>query len=103
MSWTKYVWKHKVFPKWMVRLLYIPKSPPPKGVIIAKGSTHIAANRGFVRYAVWNATARALLDWLKDAHVPDEHFFNSLNSSPNLKVPGAYTGMYLWWSLVKAT
>ena len=68
------------------------KEPCPVNITIAKGSLHIAAQRGFVDYVLHNEAAQVFLEWVKDTGVPDETFFSSLNVSPQLGVPGATTG-----------
>ncbi len=68
------------------------KGPAPDGFLIAKGSTHIAATRGFVQYVVNTHKAHALLEWMRDIRSPDEHYFPTLNHNPHLGIPGAYTG-----------
>lgn len=55
------------------------------------GATHIIAVRGFVDYAVHSAEAKAFRDFLVGSHCPEEAFFNTLNSSPRLQIPGGMT------------
>ena len=73
-------------------MTWVEKGPAPAGFNIAKGSTHIAATRGYVEYVVYNKAAHALLEWMRDIRAPDEHYFPTLNHNPHLKIPGAYTG-----------
>ncbi len=44
-------------------------------------------------YILHNATAQALLRWMRDIRAPDEHYFATLNHNPHKGVPGAYTGL----------
>ncbi|CAD5121300.1 unnamed protein product [Dimorphilus gyrociliatus] len=69
-----------------------PKIPFNKGITIAKGAVHLVVQRGFVDYALHNTTALEFNDWLKDTFHPDETYFPSLNHSPQLHIPGSYTG-----------
>ena len=53
------------------------------------GSAYIVACRKFVQYVLNNKVAKDFLKWVKDVRIPEEHFFNSLNFNPHLKVPGS--------------
>ena len=68
------------------------KSPCPVNITIAKGSVHITVQRGFVDFVLHDAKALEFTKWVRDTGVPDETFFASLNLSPQLGVPGAFTG-----------
>ena len=68
------------------------KSLPPYNISIAQGSTHIIACRGFIDYILHNPIANDLLEWMNDTHVPDEHYFATLNHNRHLQVPGGYKG-----------
>ena len=81
-----FVWKNE---NWRTDEL---KPDVPHKFLIAKGSTHIAASRAFIDYALNSQQARDLLNWMKDIRAPDEHFFPTLNHNPHLGVPGAYKG-----------
>jgi Core-2/I-Branching enzyme len=70
------------------------KPTPPHGFVITKGYTHMAVTRAFVEYALNNPIAQDLLHWMSDIKVPDEHFFQTLNHSPQLNIPGSYRGKY---------
>lgn len=72
----------------------VEKSPCPANVTFAKGALHVATTRQFVNFAINDKMAVEFREWLKDTYVPDEIFFSSLNVSPQLGVPGAYTGKY---------
>jgi len=56
------------------------------------GSTHMAVTRQFVEFAVRDARAHDLLEWMRDIKMPDEHFFQTLNHNPQMGVPGSYLG-----------
>jgi len=86
LIWTKYSWRSE---SWMSS---VEKSPPPEDFVIHKGSAHIAASRAFVEYAVYNESAQALLQWMKDIRAPDEHYFQTLNHNPQKNIPGAFMG-----------
>ena len=43
-------------------------------------------------FVLHNRVALDFLEWVKTTGIPDETFFSSLNHSPHLFVPGAYTG-----------
>ena len=66
--------------------------PLPMNVTLSKGSVHIAVQRGFVNFVLHKSAP--FLKWLLRTTFPDETFFSSLNNSPHLGVPGAYTGKY---------
>ena len=68
-------------------------APLPMNVTLSKGSVHVAVQRGFVDYALHQA--QPFVEWLKETKVPDETFFNTLNNSPQLGIPGAFTGEQL--------
>ena len=68
------------------------KGPPPGKVRLTKGSVHVTASRDFVDFVLHNPMALKFQSWVKDTGVPDETFFSSLNHSPQIGVPGAYTG-----------
>ncbi|XP_059156046.1 beta-1,3-galactosyl-O-glycosyl-glycoprotein beta-1,6-N-acetylglucosaminyltransferase-like [Physella acuta] len=65
---------------------------PPMGIRLLKGSLHIAANRDFVNYVLYNDTAKKFLEWTKDTEIPDETFFSSLNYNPQLGIKGTFKG-----------
>lgn len=66
--------------------------PPPHNLTAVKGGVHIAANREFVDFAIHNQKAKDLLEWIKNASVPDEGFFQTLNHNPSLHIRGSYLG-----------
>jgi len=70
------------------------KKPAPHSFDIAKGSTHMAVTREFVKFTVNDSRAQDLLDWMKDIKVPDEHFFQTLNHNPQMDIPGAFLGQF---------
>ena len=72
---------------------HIKKAPSRVNITLAKGSVHIAVQRGFVDYVLHDPRALIFREWVKDTFVPDETFFTSLNASPQLGVPGAYKGI----------
>ena len=67
--------------------------PAPGNVSLHKGSTHALLTRAFVQYLLYNKTAKDFARWLRKTNFPDESLVPSLNHSPQLQVPGAYTGM----------
>ena len=67
-------------------------SPLPLNATLSKGSVHVAAQRGFVDYALHKS--QTFLEWLRKTFIPDETFFCTLNKSTQLGIPGAYTGKY---------
>lgn len=104
-AWTEYSWRTEW---WRTN---VKKEPAPHGVLITKGSAHMAVSRKFVEFVISSKIAHDLLDWMYDIRVPDEHFFSSLNHSPHLKVPGSYKGnpdlkpfisrYKIWWTKVE--
>ncbi|OWF51495.1 Beta-1,3-galactosyl-O-glycosyl-glycoprotein beta-1,6-N-acetylglucosaminyltransferase [Mizuhopecten yessoensis] len=65
---------------------------PPAGIILGKGAVHITVNRHFVDYILHNQTAQAFLNWCRNASVPDETIFASLNHNAHLAIPGPANG-----------
>ena len=68
------------------------KEAVPHDFDVAKGSTHMAVTREFVEFAVNDSRAQNLLNWMRDIKVPDEHFFQTLNHSPKMQIPGSFIG-----------
>ena len=68
---------------------------PPHDLMVIKGSVHIAVSRGYVDYLLHNQVAKDLLQWVKNASVPDEIYFSTLNHNPKLQVPGSYKGRFM--------
>ena len=69
------------------------KSLPPHQIKMAKGEAHAIMSRAFVDYVINNRVAQDLLKWSADINVPQEFFFPTLQSNPQLHVPGSWTGM----------
>jgi hypothetical protein len=84
-DWYKYRWQFQ-------RRTGQRKSHPPHGFVIVKGSTHVAVTRKFIEFALHDKRAKDLLIWMKDIHIPDEHFFQTLSHNPQFNIPGAYSG-----------
>ena len=76
----------------MTRIVGSPK--PPSNFTVTKGSGYMVARRAFVRYAIFDPNALALQEWARTTALPDETYFSTLNHSPQMNVPGAYTGLY---------
>ena len=76
----------------MIRFVGCP--PPPLNFTVTKGSVYVVARRAFVRYAIFDRNALLLLEWVKTTIFPDETYFSTLNHSPQMNVPGSYTGVY---------
>jgi len=68
------------------------KEPIPHGFNVIKGSTHMAVTREFVKFAVSDPRAQDLLYWMRNIKVSDEHFFQTLNHNPQMKIPGSFLG-----------
>jgi hypothetical protein len=66
--------------------------PPPHKIRPIKGSVHVAVNRHFVHFALYNQIALDFLEWLKKTQIPDETFFASLNHNPHLGINGSFLG-----------
>ena len=66
--------------------------PPPVNVTLVKGGCHFAVTRSFVNYVLTDERALLFKNWTSFTKFPDEHYFQSLSHSPQLSVPGAYTG-----------
>jgi len=69
------------------------KDTMPKGIEPSKGAVHVALNRDFVDFAVYDSRSHDLLKWLKPQNVPDETFFSTINHNPSLGVPGSFLGL----------
>ena len=65
---------------------------PPYGIRLGKGQLQVILTRAFVNFTLHNKVTLDFYDWINDTIIPDESFFNSLNISPLLQIPGAYTG-----------
>ena len=72
-----------------------PMPPLPINVTLAKGASHIALVRGSVDFILHDNGALAFRKWVSGTLHPDETFFAALNISPNLAMPGAYTGKFI--------
>ena len=75
------------------RVIYntgVTKSPPPHNITIYKGSTHIVARREFVEFVLRNKIGKDFIEFLKDAYVPDETVYASLQQHP--LAPGGVRG-----------
>ena len=68
------------------------KEPVPHGFDVAKGSTHMAVTRAFVKFAVHDRRAKDLLYWMRNIKMPDEHFFQTLNHNAQMNIPGSFKG-----------
>ena len=68
----------------------VAKSPPPHNITICKGSTHIVAIRKFVEFVLHNKIGKDFTEFLKDAYVPDESMYASLQQHP--LTPGGVRG-----------
>ncbi|XP_067660711.1 beta-1,3-galactosyl-O-glycosyl-glycoprotein beta-1,6-N-acetylglucosaminyltransferase-like [Haliotis asinina] len=66
--------------------------PPPVGISLHKGNTHVLVSREFVGYALHSPLVRKFKIWLRKTRIPDETFFPSLNHSPLLRSPGSFIG-----------
>ena len=66
------------------------KGPPPNGMQIYKGSSFIAGTREFCKYALYEESSKAFLQWLNDTMCADETFFGTLYRQPG--APGGITG-----------
>ncbi|KAK2139563.1 hypothetical protein LSH36_1718g00023 [Paralvinella palmiformis] len=66
--------------------------PPPINVTMVKGACHFAVTRGFVHYVLFAKGMKNYTKWARRTIFPDEHFFQSLGHSPQLGIPGDYTG-----------
>ena len=86
LKWTRYSWKS------FGSIKKYRKSRVPHNITLAKGEAHIAVSRAFVDFVLHNRKAADFLTWVSDTRNPDEFYFQSLNSSPHLHVPGSYPG-----------
>ncbi|KAL4219083.1 hypothetical protein ACF0H5_021666 [Mactra antiquata] len=66
--------------------------PAPHEITPVKGSVHVAINRDFVKFALYDKKSIDFIRWLKKTEIPDETFFSSLNYNPHLKISGAFLG-----------
>ena len=72
-----------------------PKGPPPHNISVYKGSTHIIAIREFVEFALRNQIGKDFYEFLRDAEVPDEAIYSSLQRHP--QAPGRINGNQTKW------
>ncbi|XP_062040495.1 N-acetyllactosaminide beta-1,6-N-acetylglucosaminyl-transferase isoform X1 [Lepus europaeus] len=63
------------------------KAPAPHNLTIYFGSAYVALTREFANFVLQNPRAIDLFEWSKDTYSPDEHFWVTLNSIPD--VPGS--------------
>ncbi|XP_068741145.1 beta-1,3-galactosyl-O-glycosyl-glycoprotein beta-1,6-N-acetylglucosaminyltransferase 3-like [Montipora capricornis] len=68
----------------------VAKSPPPHNIAIYKGSTHIVATKEFMEFVVHSKIGKDFTEFLKDAYVPDETLYASLQQHP--LAPGGIRG-----------
>ncbi|XP_068741181.1 beta-1,3-galactosyl-O-glycosyl-glycoprotein beta-1,6-N-acetylglucosaminyltransferase 3-like isoform X1 [Montipora capricornis] len=68
----------------------VAKSPPPHNITIYKGSTHIVATKEFMEFVVHSKIGKDFTEFLKDAYVPDEILYASLQQHP--LAPGGIRG-----------
>ena len=71
----------------------VEKEPFGHNITMAKGSVHMLVSREFTEFVATDPVALRFREWSRDCAHPDEFFFNSLEYSPQLGVPGAYTGI----------
>nr|XP_023958613.1 N-acetyllactosaminide beta-1,6-N-acetylglucosaminyl-transferase isoform X2 [Chrysemys picta bellii] len=85
---TKYVHREQIYSFASFMLwTFVRKAPPPHNLIIYFGSAYIAVTREFTELVLRDQRAIDLLEWSKDTYSPDEHFWVTLNSIPD--VPGS--------------
>ncbi|XP_046547746.1 beta-1,3-galactosyl-O-glycosyl-glycoprotein beta-1,6-N-acetylglucosaminyltransferase-like isoform X2 [Haliotis rubra] len=77
--------------KWK-RIRWGRAGPPPVGINLHKGNTHVLVSREFVGYALHSPVVHKFKIWLRKTRIPDETFFPSLNHSPLLRIPGSFLG-----------
>lgn len=70
----------------------IKKERFPYNITMAKGPVHVLASRAYVEFVIKDPVALEFREWCRDTGHGSEHFFNSLEYSPQLGVPGAFTG-----------
>ena len=66
----------------------------PYDLVLTKAECHVALPRSFVDYIFQSRVAKDFLEWLKKTRIPDETYFPTLNNSPQLNIPGMYTGTF---------
>ena len=71
------------------------KTPFQHNMTMVKGSVHVLLSKAFVDFVVQNPLAREFRTWCRDTAHGSEHFYNSLQYSPQLDVPGSYTSKYV--------
>lgn len=62
------------------------KSPPPFGLKVFSGNAYIVVSRDFVRFALENPKAKALMSWVNNTYSPDEFIWATMQRMPG--VPG---------------
>ena len=91
---SRYRFKWKVFldKTFTGKVLYnfLPLGPPPHGLKIYKGQTHVAASRPYVDFLLGSTIAKDFLKYLQNVKVPEEHFYASLYHSANASAVGGY-------------
>ena len=70
------------------------KKPPPHGIKLFKGPTHVALTREFAEFVLFDQRAKDFYNWLNDTLIPDEAFYASLQRYPG--VPGGRQGKQVY-------
>ncbi|XP_052040391.1 beta-1,3-galactosyl-O-glycosyl-glycoprotein beta-1,6-N-acetylglucosaminyltransferase 7-like [Apodemus sylvaticus] len=76
------------------------KQKPPHNLTIYSGSAHYALTRKFVEFILTDPRARDMLQWSKDIHSPEQHYWVTLNRLKD--APGA-TPDAGWEGHIRAT
>ena len=69
--------------------------PPPHNILLQKSWNFIAATQEFVEYILYSKVANDFCEWIKDAYIPEEHFYASLYFHNHPHTPGGYSSYYV--------
>ena len=61
---------------------HVELDPPPHGIKLYKSAAYNALSREFVKFLFSDKTSLDFLSWIRDASVPEEHFYSSMYMLP---------------------
>lgn len=54
------------------------KEPPPGNITLRKGYKNVAVPRYLLNFILDSPFCQEFLEWLRDTHIPDEHFYSTI-------------------------
>eukprot|EP00094_Tigriopus_californicus_P014087 TCALIF_13643-PA protein Name:"Similar to GCNT2 N-acetyllactosaminide beta-1,6-N-acetylglucosaminyl-transferase, isoform B (Homo sapiens)" AED:0.12 eAED:0.20 QI:79/0/0/0.66/1/1/3/0/349 len=81
------------------------KESPPGNIVLRKGAKNVALSRVVLDFFLDDPFSKLFLDWLRDAAIPDEHFYSTIitllnNGTQDLDTVSLYKGCVRlsWWA-----